>query len=104
MAEIIVGAILLRELIGPRAALDRVEQVGGMLVALGTATAISATVGTVSMLAGGVIEPSEAAEVLAHVVARRHLGRTRRPAADARVGSRSRRGMAAHPHAGRARS
>ena len=30
-----------------------------MLVALGTATAISATVGTVSMLAGGVIEQSE---------------------------------------------
>ena len=59
MAEIIVGALLLRELIGPRAALDRVEQVGGMLVALGTATAISATVGTVSMLAGGVIEGSD---------------------------------------------
>jgi signal transduction histidine kinase len=59
MAEILVGALLLRELIGRRAALDRVEQVGGMLVALGTATAISATVGTVSMLAGGVIEGSD---------------------------------------------
>ena len=59
MAEIIVGAILLRELIGSRAQLDRVEQVGGMLVALGTATAISATVGTASMLAGGVIGGSE---------------------------------------------
>jgi signal transduction histidine kinase len=59
MAEIVVGALLLRELIGRRAALDRVEQVGGMLVALGTATAISATVGTVSMLAGGVIEGSD---------------------------------------------
>jgi signal transduction histidine kinase len=59
MAEIVVGALLLRELIGPRAALDRVEQVGGMLVALGTATTISATVGTVSMLAGGVIEGSD---------------------------------------------
>jgi signal transduction histidine kinase len=59
MAEIVVGALLLRELIGPRAALDRVEQVGGMLVALGTATAFSATVGTVSMLAGGVIDSSE---------------------------------------------
>jgi len=62
MAEIVVGALLLRELIGPRAALDRVEQVGGMLLALGTATAISATVGTVSMLAGGVIEGSEVAK------------------------------------------
>ena len=55
MAEIIVGALLLRRLIGPRAGLDRTEQVGGMLLALGTATAISATVGTLSMLAGGVI-------------------------------------------------
>jgi signal transduction histidine kinase len=59
MAEILVGALLLRRLIGPRAGLDRVEQVGGMLVALGIATAISATVGTVSMLAGGVIDSSE---------------------------------------------
>jgi signal transduction histidine kinase len=55
MAEIVVGAVLLRRLIGPRAPLDRVDQVLGMLVALGIATAISATVGTVSMLAGGVI-------------------------------------------------
>src|SRR6185503_8171723 len=59
VVEIVVGAVLLRRLIGPRAALDRVEQVGGMLVALGIATAISATVGTVSMLAGGVIDTSE---------------------------------------------
>ena len=59
MAEIIVGAVLLRELIGRRAALDRVEQVGGMLLALATATAISATVGTLSMLAGGVIDGSD---------------------------------------------
>jgi signal transduction histidine kinase len=58
MVEILVGAVLLRELIGPRAALDRVEEVGGMLVALGTATAISAMVGTLSMLAGGVIDAS----------------------------------------------
>ena len=30
MAEVVVGALLLRRLIGPRAALDRAEQVGGM--------------------------------------------------------------------------
>ena len=36
MAEIIVGALLLRRLIGPNAAMDRVEQVGGMLVAWGS--------------------------------------------------------------------
>jgi signal transduction histidine kinase len=59
IAEIVVGALLLRRLIGPRAALDRAEQVGGMLIALGVATAISATFGTVSMLAGGVIDQSE---------------------------------------------
>jgi signal transduction histidine kinase len=59
MAEVIVGAVLLRELIGRRAALDRVEQIGGLLLALGAAAAISATVGTLSMRAGGVIDPSE---------------------------------------------
>jgi signal transduction histidine kinase len=59
IAEIVVGAVLLRRLIGPRAELDRVEQVGRMLIALATATAISATVGTLSMLAGGVIDHSE---------------------------------------------
>ncbi|MFL5866395.1 MAG: MASE1 domain-containing protein [Thermoleophilaceae bacterium] len=59
VAEIVVGAMLLRRFIGPRAGLDRVDQVGGLLGALVTATAISATVGTVSMLAGGVIEQAD---------------------------------------------
>lgn len=59
MAEIVLGAVLLRRLIGPRASLDRVEQVWGMFTALAIATAISATIGTASMLAGGVIEHSE---------------------------------------------
>jgi signal transduction histidine kinase len=59
MAEIIVGAVLLRELIGSDAALDRVDQVGGLLIALCAAVAISATVGTLSMRAGGVIDASE---------------------------------------------
>jgi signal transduction histidine kinase len=59
MAEIVLGAALLRKLLGPRAALDSADQVGGMLLALGVATAISATAGTASMLAGGVIEGSE---------------------------------------------
>src|SRR5215207_1350938 len=62
MAEIIVGALLLRRLVGPNAKMDRVDQVGGMLVALGVATAISATVGTVSMVAGGLVDESQAAE------------------------------------------
>jgi signal transduction histidine kinase len=60
MLEILVGAILLRRLIGPRAALDRADHVFGMLLALVTATAVSAAAGTISMLATGVIEPSQA--------------------------------------------
>jgi signal transduction histidine kinase len=64
MLEILVGAILLRRLIGPKATLDRADQILGMFVALATATAISAMVGTISMLAGGVIESSEASTFL----------------------------------------
>jgi signal transduction histidine kinase len=60
IAEIIVGALLLRRLIGPNAAMDRVEQLGRMLIALGAATAISATFGTISMVAGGVVGASDA--------------------------------------------
>jgi signal transduction histidine kinase len=60
MAEVVVGALLLRRLAGPRAAVDRAEQVGGLFAAVAVATAISATVGMVSMLAGGVISGSEA--------------------------------------------
>jgi signal transduction histidine kinase len=59
MIEIVVGAALLRRFLGPRARLDRAEQVGSMLVALAIATAASATAGTLSMLAGDVIQLSE---------------------------------------------
>ena len=59
MVEIVVGAALLVHLIGPRAGLDRVDQVIGMVVALAAATAISGTVGTLSMLAGGIISAPE---------------------------------------------
>jgi signal transduction histidine kinase len=60
MAEVIVGALVLRRLIGPRARIDRVEEVVGMFAALALATAISATVGMASMLAGEVISAAEA--------------------------------------------
>src|SRR3954452_10513333 len=60
MAEVIVGALLLSRVVGPNAAMDRVEQLGPMLLALGAATAISATFGTISMLAGGVVDASNA--------------------------------------------
>lgn len=59
MAEILIGAWLLRRLCGPRAALDRVDQVAAVFAVAAMAAAISATFGTVSMLAGGVIEPRE---------------------------------------------
>jgi len=59
MAEIVVGAVLLRRLIGRRSALDRADEVSGMLVALGVAAALSATVGTISMRLGGVIDTTE---------------------------------------------
>jgi signal transduction histidine kinase len=59
MAEILVGAWLMRRLIGPRAKLDRVEQVTGMLAALAFGTAISAAAGTLSMLGTGVISVSQ---------------------------------------------
>ena len=62
MAEIIVGVLLLRRLIGPNAAMDRVQQVGGMLVAIAAASAISASIGTVSMVAGDVVDRPDAAE------------------------------------------
>src|SRR6478672_10176130 len=60
MAEILVGAILLRHLIGSRADLDSAQRVGGMVLALAVATAVSAIVGALSMLAGDVVDPSEA--------------------------------------------
>ena len=62
MAEIVVGALLLRRLLGPGTAMDRVEQVGRMLLALGIATAISASAGTISMVAGGVVDAADVAE------------------------------------------
>jgi signal transduction histidine kinase len=60
MIEIVVGAILLQRLMGPRAAMDRVDHVAGVIVAAAVATAISAVIGTLSMLAGGVIDDAEA--------------------------------------------
>ncbi len=59
MAEILVGAALMRRLIGRRAELDRVEQVTGMFAALALGTAISAAAGTLSMLGTGVIPLSQ---------------------------------------------
>jgi signal transduction histidine kinase len=59
MADILVIAVLLRLLLGPRAGLDRLEQVGGVLVAIVAGAAITATVAVLSLRAGGVLEASE---------------------------------------------
>jgi signal transduction histidine kinase len=59
VADIVVIALLLRRLLGTRARLERLAQVGGMLVAIGAGAAITATVATLSSLAGDVFESSE---------------------------------------------
>jgi signal transduction histidine kinase len=59
MADILVIAVLLRLLLGPRGALDRLEQVTGMLIAIAAGAAITATAAMFSLRAGGVIESSE---------------------------------------------
>jgi signal transduction histidine kinase len=59
MADILAIAVLLRLLLGQRAALDRLEQVGGMLVAIAAGAVTTATVATLSLRAGGVVESSE---------------------------------------------
>lgn len=61
MADILVIALLLRWLLGPRAALDRLGQVGGMLVAIAAGAAVTAAVSMLSLRAGGVVEPAQMA-------------------------------------------
>jgi len=63
LAEILVATLLLWWLVGRRAQLDRLDQVRGMLVAIAPAVAISATVGSLSLLADGVIHSHELASV-----------------------------------------
>jgi signal transduction histidine kinase len=59
MVDILVIAVLLRLLLGPRGALDRLEQVAGMLIAIAAGAAITATVAMFSLRAGGVVESYE---------------------------------------------
>jgi signal transduction histidine kinase len=58
---VVLGEMLLGWLLGRRGALDRVDQVLGMLAALAIAAAISATVGTLSMLWGGIVAAPDVA-------------------------------------------
>jgi signal transduction histidine kinase len=59
MARALVAVVILRRLVGPRAALDRLEQVGAVLVAVASGAAISATVAMLALRAGDAIEASE---------------------------------------------
>jgi signal transduction histidine kinase len=59
MADMLAIALLVRVLAGPRTALDRLPAVGGMLVAITAGAVISATVASLSLHAGGVVESSE---------------------------------------------
>lgn len=59
MVDILVIAVLLGRLLGPRATLDRLRHVGGMLVAIAAGATITATVATLSSRAGGLVASSE---------------------------------------------
>jgi integral membrane sensor domain MASE1 len=62
MVEILLGAMLLRRLCGPRATLERVDEVAGLFATAILAAAVSATFGTAAMPtpAGGQIAETEA--------------------------------------------
>jgi signal transduction histidine kinase len=59
LAEATVATVLLWRLIGRRAGLDRLDQIGRMLIAIAPATAISATVGSITLIVEGTIDGSE---------------------------------------------
>ena len=59
LARAVVGAIILRQLVGRRAGMDRLVHVGAVLVAVATADVISATVAMFALEAGGKIDVSE---------------------------------------------
>jgi signal transduction histidine kinase len=63
LAEVMVATILLWRLLGRRAQLDRLDQIGRMLVAIAPATAISATVGSITLLVEGTIHSDELAKI-----------------------------------------
>jgi signal transduction histidine kinase len=58
-ARALVAVLILQRLVGRRAAMDRLEQVGAVLVAIAVGEALSATVAMLALRAGDVIEVSE---------------------------------------------
>jgi signal transduction histidine kinase len=59
MARAVVAVVILRRLVGPRAAFDRLQHVGAVLVAIATGAAISATVAMLSLKVVGDLGSSE---------------------------------------------
>ena len=64
MAEVLVGALLIRRLAARGSPLDSLGGLARLLAAIAAATAISATVGPLSLRAGGVVSGSELPEVM----------------------------------------
>ena len=60
-ASVVVAVIILRQLIGPRARLDRLAHVGAVLVAVGIGEAISGTGGTSVRVIEGLLDPAQIA-------------------------------------------
>jgi signal transduction histidine kinase len=63
MLEVLVAALLIRRFLRRGSPLDSVGALGGLLAALAAGTAVSATVGPLSLLVGGVISSGELADV-----------------------------------------
>jgi signal transduction histidine kinase len=59
VARAVVAVVILQRLVGRRAAMDRLEQVGAVLVAVAVGEALAATVAILARWAGGVIEVPE---------------------------------------------
>jgi signal transduction histidine kinase len=59
MAGILVAVIILRRLVGPQAAMDQLQHVGAVIVAIAAGAAISAAVAMLAVRAGNLIETSE---------------------------------------------
>ncbi|HEV2922193.1 MAG TPA: MASE1 domain-containing protein [Actinomycetota bacterium] len=59
VARAVVAVVILQRLVGRRAAMDRLEQVGAVFVAVAVGEALAATVAVLVRWAGGVLEVSE---------------------------------------------
>ncbi len=59
MAGVLVAVLVLRRLAGPRAAMDRRQDVGAVLVGVASGAAVSAVVATVGVRAGGLVDGAE---------------------------------------------